>query len=397
MKKQILFVDDEPNILSGLRRMVRSMREEFDCLCATSGREALEILDKNQVDIVVSDMRMPGMDGAELLTLVKKLHPRVIRIMLTGYADDKSVLRTIGVVHQFLSKPCLPEEIRASLVRAGATYDLMSDSQLKELISGIGSLPSLPSLYVRLQKALQDPDTTQTDVAAIIETDISMTAKILQLVNSAFFGLYQKVSSVSRAVNLLGLDTIKALVLGTEIFSELHTSSKVFSVDSLWNHSMATGAFARKIAALEYNDREMAEDAFLGGILHDIGKLVLISFMPARFEEAVLLAREKEMVLVEAERQVFGAGHDDVGAYLVGLWGLPGSVVEACCFHHRLERFPGQELSPVLAIHVADVLSHQLHPDEIIGTPSGYNTEYLARLDLSDRVESWHNLCLGEQ
>lgn len=326
MKKQILFVDDEPNILSGLRRMMRSMREEFDCLCATSGREALAILDKNHVDLVVSDMRMPGMDGAELLTLVKKLHPRVIRIMLTGYADDKSVLRTIGVVHQFPSKPCLPEKMRASLVRAGAIYDLMSDCQLKKLISGIGSLPSLSSLYVRLQEALQDPDTTQNDVAAIIETDISMTAKILQLVNSAFFGLYQKVTSVSRAVNLLGLDTIKALVLGTEIFSEFHTSSEVFSVDSLWNHSMASGAFARKIATLEFDDREMAEDAFLGGILHDIGRVVLISFMPARFEEAVMLAREKEVVLVEAERQVFGAGHDDVGAYLVGLWGLPGSA-----------------------------------------------------------------------
>lgn len=244
-KRRILFVDDEPNILDGLRRMLRSMRNEFDLHFSRSGKEALEIMEKNEFDVVVSDMRMPGMDGAELMAEIMYRYPHSIRIMLTGQADEESILQTVGVVHQFLAKPCDPESLKNILVRASALHRLMVDGKLKDIISSIDALPSLPTVYAKLQEKLRQPEASLDDVGEIISQDIAMTAKILQLVNSSFFGLYQKVESPSRAVKLLGLDTIKALVLGSQIFSEIKISGGLFSAESLWRHSMTVGTLSK--------------------------------------------------------------------------------------------------------------------------------------------------------
>jgi CheY-like chemotaxis protein len=185
-KKKILFVDDEPNILSGLKRMLRSMRKEFDLQFAESGQEALTILDGDEFDVVVSDMRMPGIDGAELLSRIMVQHPYSIRIMLTGQADEESIMRTVGIVHQFLAKPCDPEELKAVLQRASGLHGLISQPSLKKIVSGIDSLPSLPEVYAELREAMTNPEISVADIGAIIEKDIGMSAKVLQLVNSAF-------------------------------------------------------------------------------------------------------------------------------------------------------------------------------------------------------------------
>jgi len=223
VKTTALFVDDEPNILSGLKRMLRVMREQMDFYFAESGREALEILAGQRIDVIVSDMRMPGMDGATLLTTVQERYPHVVRIMLTGHADEEAILRTVGVVHQFLAKPAAPDSLKAVLLRACALQELMQNDQLKSLVTSLGKLPSLPAIYAELQRKLLDPDCSIGEVAAIIEKDMAMSAKVLQLVNSAFFGLYKHIDSTIRAVNLLGLDTVKTLVLGVGVFEELKT------------------------------------------------------------------------------------------------------------------------------------------------------------------------------
>ncbi|BCO07774.1 two-component system response regulator [Desulfolithobacter dissulfuricans] len=388
-KKRILFVDDEPNILSGLRRMLRPMRHQWVLAFADSGREALKVMAEEPFDVVVSDMRMPGMDGAELLTLIQETYPHAIRIMLTGHADEKAILRTVGVVHQFLSKPCSPEQLKAVLDRATALHDLITNDQLKILISRLGSLPSLPSLYADLQRLLRDPDSSIQDVAHLIEQDLAMSAKVLQLVNSAFFGLYKTIDSPSRAVNLLGLDTIKALVLGVQVFTELKTTSSFFSVDALWEHSLKTGRLAREIAISKSDNRELADNSFIAGILHDIGKLILLSTLPDQFEQAVRLAGEREICLHMAEKEIFQASHDDVGAYLLGLWGLPSPVIEAIGFHHRLSDFPEESFSPALAVHIADVLYHQNNGSLLPGCVPELDEAYLDRLGLAGQGDQW--------
>lgn len=394
MKKKIVFVDDEPNILDGLRRMLRPLRNEFEMLFALSGSEALALIDREKVDVVVSDMRMPGMDGARLLEIIRNEHPHTIRIMLTGHAEVNAILRTVGVVHQFLAKPCDPERLKMILVQASALQDILADGALKDLVSQIGSLPSPPELYTRLQKAIISPEVEITDVGAIIEQDIAMSAKILQLVNSAFFGVYAKVDSPSRAVKLLGLETVKALVLCVEIFSQLKLQPDTLPMDELWVHSMAVGKIAKAIADSEGADKETSGNAFLAGSLHDIGKLILASHLPLQYRQAATTARDQGIPVWAAEKTVFGASHPSLGAYLLGLWGFAGPVVEAICFHHQLEHYPASSFTAAHAVHIANVLHHREHPvARGIAPCEDLNMAALGRLSLGDHRERWQEIC----
>ncbi|MDR3631817.1 MAG: response regulator [Desulfocapsaceae bacterium] len=394
-QRRILFVDDEPNILDGLRRMLRTMRKDFELCFAENARDALRMMEQNEFDVVVSDMRMPGMDGAQLLAEIQEKHPHCIRIMLTGQADDESTLRTIGVVHQFLAKPCDPERLKAILLRASALHRLMIDGKIKDIISSINTLPSLPSLYMKLQKKIREPEASLDDIGEIISKDIAMTAKILQLVNSAFFGLYQKVESPARAVKLLGLDTIKALVLVSQIFSEIKISKDLFSVQTLWLHSLTVGTMAKLIAQCEGEEKDIVNNCFIAGILHDIGKLILVSRLESVYSDAILLARREQMSLRQAEIRVFKATHCDMGAYLIGLWGFPSDIVEAIGFHHQLGEYPADTFSPALAVHIANVLYYRFHQEEIIGALPEFNEEYIEKIGLGEKVKKWQDICFA--
>jgi len=391
--KHILFVDDEPNILAGLKRMLRSMRPEMCFYFAENSTEAQQCLAANAIDIVVADMRMPGMDGASLLAFIQKKYPQIIRIMLTGHADDEAVLRTVEVAHQFLTKPIEAGTLKQTLQRSAALQDMMNSKQLKSLVAGLGTLPSLPETYARLEKKLRQPECCLADVADIIEKDLAMSAKILQLVNSAFFGLYTHVDSPARAVNLLGLDTIKSLVLGLGIFAEMPVKSgPVFKVTELWHHSMIIAAFARAIASAESESNDLSEQAFITGLLHDVGKLLLFANKQNAYEQAILQAREENCPLQDKEHELFGACHGEVGAYLIGLWGLPGPVVEGLMFHHRLHHYPEPGLCPALIVHVADVLYYQLQKEQP-DNPPVLASATLRQAGLADRLNCWADIC----
>ncbi len=392
-KKTILFVDDEPNILSGLQRMLRFLRNEMDLHFVESGKGALEFMAAHHVDVIVSDMRMPGMDGATLLTTVQEQFPHAIRIMLTGQADEDSVLRTVGVVHQFLAKPSSPETLKEVLGRACALQDLLKNEQLKALISRLGQLPSLPAVYAKLQNALKNPECGLKDVAAIIEQDLAMSAKVLQLVNSAFFGFFKNIDSPARAVNLLGLDTVKGLVLGIGVFTELKpTVETIFSIQSLWEHSMGVAAFAKTITQAETDTKELVDHAFIAGLVHDIGKLLLFSSLHQQYTEVITLAQSQDMAFCQAEQQILNADHTDAGGYLIGLWGLPGPVVEAVTFHHRLDQYPNPSFCTAVAVHAADVIYHTLYPDPHFARPV-LNRLYLEQAGVDHRFDHWVKIC----
>jgi len=275
-KRWLLFVDDEPLVLKGLERMMRSMRREWEMRFVSSGSEALKIMHRQSFDAIISDMRMPGMDGAQLLTEVMKSHPDAVRIILSGQLDQEMTMKTVRSAHQHLAKPCEPEILKSTLAQAFALRDILLNDNLKKLVSRIESLPSLPSLYLEIMEELQSANTSFQKVGEIIAKDVGMTAKILQMVNSAFFGLYRRISKPQEAVSLLGFETIKSLVLTAKIFSQFDQKKLVeFSLDELWTHSMLTGLFAKTISQTESNMGEGSDDAYLAGLLHDLGKLVL--------------------------------------------------------------------------------------------------------------------------
>lgn len=357
---RILFVDDEPNIREGMRRMLRTMRNEWEMEFAESGEAALGLIAEwrsaqKPFDVVVSDMRMPGMDGADLLARVKEVSPDSVRLILSGHSDTASIMKTVGNAHQYLNKPCDPDLLKRTIKRAFALRMLLRDEQLQKIVGQIGALPSLPAVYQEVMACLQQPNASLVDVGKVVGKDVGMTATLLKLVSSAFFGLSKPASTVERAVSFLGLDTLIALALAQGIFKEAPPINVPgFSIEGLWQHSLETASAARLIAGQEGLDKSAIDDAFLAGMLHDIGKLVLAQAMPEQY--GVVLQTAGAGFVAHAEREALQTTHADVGAYLLGLWGLGDSVVESVAFHEQPGEAPTQALGLPAIVHAADRL-----------------------------------------
>ncbi|WP_334110273.1 response regulator [Thermodesulfitimonas autotrophica] len=387
MKRAILFVDDEPNVIDGLRRMLRNMRDRWEMYFAGSGEEALKILETTPIDVIVADMRMPQMDGATLLARVQERYPHVVRIMLTGHSDKEMTLRSTKSAHQFLAKPCDGETLRYTIERTCQLRELLRDKKLLQVVTGITVLPSLPSLYRELIKEMEAPNASLKKIGAIVTQDMAMTAKVLQLVNSAFFGLPQRVTNPVQAVTLLGLNNLRPLVLYIHLFEAFETtpgSGRV--IEALWEHSVAVGSLAREIARLEKADREVRDEALTAGLLHDIGKLLLLR-LPDCCEKLKGLADREGDWLPADEYALIGTSHAELGAYLLGLWGIADTVVEAVAFHHQPGNSVADRFTVLTAVHVANGLVKE--GDCSLQT---VDLDYLRRLGLEQKVTHWAEL-----
>lgn len=397
--RQILFVDDEQMVLDGLKRMLRPMRDVWDVEFANSGAVALEMLACQDFDVVVSDMRMPGMDGAQLLTAVQQLHPSVIRVILSGYSEREMTMKTVGIAQQYLSKPCDPEALQETITKAFALRDLLSSPSLQKLVSSLGSLPALPSLYQQLVNELQNPNASLKHIGEIISKDIGMTAKILQMVNSAFFGLRRSISNPSDAAMLLGLDTIMSLVLSLQVFSSFSDPKfPEFSTERLWEHSTEVGMAAKSFAkAMQKDSAKLADEAMTAGLLHDVGKLILMASRTDDYRKVINMTRHDNIALTEAEIFIFGATHSEVGAYLLGVWGLPDSIVEAVAFHHNPQRSPTHSFSTLTTVYAANLLQKK-GTDETIGRivrEKEEATKYLSQMNLLEKTIEWGDTYLA--
>ena len=392
MNKRILFVDDEPMILQGIQHSLRGMRAEWEVSLANSGAEALETMAQAPFDVVITDMRMPGMDGAQLLDVVKVRFPRTVRIILSGQSDRETILRSVGPSHQYLSKPCDLDELKQRLRRAFALRDMLNDTHLKEVIGRLKTVPSLPALYVAVTEALRSSDSSITDIGNLIAQEMGMSAKVLQLVNSAFFGLSNRVSSPRQAVLLIGIENLKALVLSVQVFSDLggHLTREL---GFLWNHSMSTASFAKAIARVELSSSGVREDAFTAGLLHDVGRLVLASAFGAEYREVLKRAAEPGVLLASCEGDAFGCTHNGVGAYLLGLWGLTDSIVEAVAWHHQPVHAQPNSFSALIAVHAADYYDNQMHIHPFSNETSGMDEALLDQIGLQRQLPSWEKAC----
>jgi HD-like signal output (HDOD) protein len=389
MKKRVLFVDDEAMVLQGLQRMLRSMRAEWEMEFVESADAALALLEQKPFDVIVSDMRMPRMNGAELLAEVMKRHPMTVRLILSGYADKDLILKCVGSTHQYLAKPCDAESLKATITRASNLEDSLRNGPLKTLVCQMNHLPSIPSLYMQVVEKASRSDASIQEIGGIIGRDIGMTAQILKLTNSAFFGLSRQFSCAEEAVGYLGLDTIKSLVLSIHAFSQFDKAETgALKIESLWNHSTQVASSAKRISQLEGQEAKATEEAFTAGLLHDIGKLVLAVNLPGEYAEAMRLAHSG-LELPLAELQVFGANHADVGGYLIGLWGLPVPVVEAVALHHSPSRATQPTFSPLTGVHAANVLEWE-RPHSANGVPAPHlDDNYLGLVGVSSRLAAW--------
>ena len=379
-KCKIMFVDGEERVLSGLRRILRPLHEEWDICFASSGEEALAAAAATEFDLIVSEIRMPGMDGVSLLDEVRERHPDVVRIILSGYSEQMDTLRATGVAHQYVAKPCEAGLLKETVDRSSSLRRDLHNPQLLAAVTRTKSLPSPPALYAQLKQELASQDPSLARVGDIVARDPAMSAKILQIVNSAFFGLRRRVADIRHAVSLLGIDTIMALVLTTHLFQQQRfPASQQAVLDQLWMRSLSVAQLARALMA-KNGSRALAEEAFLAGLLHDCGKLVFAANWPAEFVRV-----EREGGDRATEQAAFSADHAFVGAYLLALWGLPDDIVEAVAYHHEPSQSQNRSFSALTAVHVAHVLDDGAAP----GARPEFDATYLAATGLGDQVDEW--------
>lgn len=390
MKTKILFVDDEPLVLQGLKRLLRPMRHEWEMTFVGSGPEALEEMDKKLFEVIVTDMRMPGMDGADLLNEVMVRYPWMVRIILSGASDQEQLMKATRPAHQFLTKPCDPEVLKETVVRTLSLRNVVSNKAVREVISKLDNIPSLPDVYTQVVEALQADDVSTARIGRIISRDPGMTAAVLKIVNSSFFATVRKISDPVQAVSLLGLEIISGLILSAHLMSMYESSSAIgFSFDSLWRHSFETATLAKKVAATASGYKKTIGDCYIAGLLHDVGKLVIGINLTEEYKAIQDRVRAEGRLEWEIEKEVLGSSHAEVGGYLLGLWGLQDSMVEAVSFHHNPSESLVEGFTTLAAVHVADHLEHKLrNTDDVYAIPEP-DEDFLTRIGFFEKIPEW--------
>jgi len=352
-KQRVLFVDDEAAILEGLRAVLRPQRREWDMVFALGGPAGLQEIENSKFDIVVTDMRMPILDGAALLSRVKELQPHAIRLVLSGQTDSQTTMKSVFTAHQFLAKPCDADKLRNVVKRCCELNELLAADELKALCGDVSLLPAAPTTYLAISKALGNPNTGINEVVRIVEREPTLCAKVLQLANSAFFGLPRAVSNVSQAATYLGTLALRDLSLAMETMASLQGKATLpaESYKAFQTNALAVGLLGRRWFG---SDRRKADDAFVAGILRDMGHLVLAT-RPTGTRNAV-----------DGDVEQHGA----LSAYLLGLWGIPYAVLEMVAFHEHPERVEHEGLEVVDIVHLADTLVSRFVPSPFQAPPS---------------------------
>ncbi len=407
--RRVLFVDSDPDAVRKLQETLEPMCPEWEMEVAASGDEVLDIMSRDSFDVVVPDISIQGMDGIELLGIVGERYPETVRIIHSDLSDPEDVLKSTSAVHQFLMKPCCAETMRNTIERTCKLRDLLRDDKLKKIVAGIKNLPSVPVLYNLIVSEMQSEDPSLKNVGHLISQDVSMSAKILQLVNSSFFALRQKITDPQQAAIFVGIESLKSLVLSLHAFSSISEDAELcgFSLLKMWRHSLRTGRLAADIARAEKADSKIVEESMIAGMLHDIGKLILLK-IPRKYNEVMELIETTGCSFAEAEYVVMETSHSELGAYLLGLWGLPSNVVEVVAFHHNPSKLiesmyvtsnePDQEESDettgfnaLTAVHIANALTMQGNCSSEASLQE-VDTSYLKKLGLTDKLSEWIEL-----
>jgi HD-like signal output (HDOD) protein/CheY-like chemotaxis protein len=388
--KRILFVDDEVGVLQGLQRMLFEMADVWEMVFVDSAEKALSALSDAEFDVIVSDMRMPVMDGATLLSHVHNEYPNVVRIILTGHSELEATLRAMPVAHSFLTKPCKPGVLEEVVRRSCALQALLDQESSRTLVGSVAGLPVKPEVYARLTEAIADPHIEMSQIARIVTRDVGLASKVLHLTNSSFFGSKRNFVSVDQAVMFIGIRMLRKVVLSAEVFAAFSPKQSLggLSLDHEQKHGLACAGIARAIAP----DPELGEYAFLAGMLHDVGKLVLATRAPKVMRQLNKHRTRGESIPPAIEEEVASTSHGRIGAYLLGLWGLEHPLVEAVAYHHDPAATGSTTLDLPTIVHIADALTHEIENER-----SGRSIEvtmdraHLERIGVIDKLDTWRD------
>lgn len=361
--RRILVVVDNIAEFKEAAPFLEELPPEWSIHYSGSESDTLFFLRQMQFDLVFVDLKPGPLAGAQLLHDIWERQPNVIRFLLGDRLDPDLLLTCAMGAHQFLQKPLDIETVRNAVERADLMHEMLRNSRIQTLVSRIRTFPNRPTIYLELMKEIRSPNGSAQTVGELVEQDLAITAKLLQVINSAYFGFQQRIGSPGDAVFLLGMQSTASLVLAIEVFSHMdHMNPSYFVIDQIWRHSQKVGQTARGIAQKVTRDYTIAHDAFTAGLLHDVGKLALAINLKEEYRAALRLARQNVMPVWKAEQEVFGATHAEAGAYLLGLWGLSFPVIQAVAGHHQDAATLGSEFTALTAVHLANVLEYSKPP-----------------------------------
>lgn len=394
-KKNILFVDDNENVLSGIQRQLRPYREQWQLFFAKSGPQALELMNRQAIDLIVSDMLMPEMRGDELLKIVCDRHPGAVRMILSGYADEETLKSGLEVAHQYLSKPCSAEILREAISQIFKIQVCVNNPLIIDGMGDPNQLPSLPRIYHELNTAIANDKTTIGDIAEIFARDMVLSAKLLQLINSPYFGLHRVISSLTDAINMIGIKKLKNLVLSVHVKTAFPVKNAEMEgyMEYLWLDAGRVSELARQIAVSENQQDDRPDQAFLGGLLHNLGLLIFLSQGGEKLKALMEQVKNTDIPAPELETAIFGYTRSEAAAYVLSLWKIPPRIIEAILLQNKPNESDYDGVNALTAVHVAGSL---LKPSVMLGCDRLFemdlDTAYLQRIGKLERLPHWQVL-----
>jgi HD-like signal output (HDOD) protein len=387
-EKRILIADADSKAWDEFRL---ALGDSWIVVGAATGSAAMAEAQKQPFDVVVANYQLPELDGAELLNRVRVANPKTLRFIAAAEAQKDQVVCHVLGGHQFLAVPFDRATLKTSIERS-MTVDYGMSNSMRDLVGRIRTFPTIPSLYLEIVNALKDPNASTEDVGAIIAKDMAMTTKLVQVLNSAYFGLPRTITDPTEAVGILGFETVKSLTMTVKLLSQYDKVKPVyFSIDSIWRHSTNVARTARVMALLETGDNECSATAYTAGLMHDLGKVILAANFDEQYQGAHAVARRQQVPLWEVEKDIFGASHGEIGAYLLSLWGMSAQVVQVAALHHNPLGAGDKGFTPLTAVHVANALEYEGVADSDDLPVAVLDSAYLRELGLEERVHLWRD------
>lgn len=397
MKPRLFFLDDDPPRLDAWREELADWGDRWELRFFDQREELHAAIAAGPPSIVVTREALVEAPGRLLLDEIGKHHPDV-RLILLAPRDQREALRaTVDENITLLPAPCPAETLTTELNRLLSIEHWLGNERLSAVIARAGSMPSLPNVYTKVMNLLESGVAALDQVAKLVAQDVAMSAKLLQVANSSYFGIGEQVSDIKHAVTMLGTELVKHIVLAIQVFRRYgKTADERALVDQIWRHSMSVAQAARKIALYQTADEDLGEEAYTAGLFHDMGKLILLNARPDDFQRARELARTENRLAWEAEDSVLGCNHAEVGAYLLGVWQMPLPIIEAVAFHHQPERSVCQGFSTLAAVHAANALvwARSGLPDH---PEAQAHESFLASIGCLEHLEEWSAVIRGQE
>lgn len=388
----VLFVDDDRNTLAYYQKLVEGKKSRWRALFADNAGDAVTLLEQHYIDIIISDLEMPVVNGTILLQHVKKISPQTIRIIISGCHEDTAIMESLKLAHRVLPKPGSFEELTAILNRSYYLHHITLNHNARKTLMNVSSLPAAPSVINEITIALEDENCSLQDVANIISNDITMSVNILRIINSPYFRLPNQIVSIHQAIPLLGVDIIRSLIITLHFFDSFTPEDSTI-LDELLKHSTNCAHYCRDIFTYERRPKEECDAAFITGFMHDLGKLIFTCSFPDKYDEYKHLISIYTEMSSDLEKRLFGSTHSETGAFLLGLWGFDEEIIEAVAFHHN--PLEAQCESPLLlaVLHCADIFEYEIRVPDSIEHRVPLSVEFLEREGLLDREEIWLGIC----